>query len=146
MQSLFIPSCTNDLLRFCYDYTVADAQSLQELSFVASTITDSCDSAYSVSSPSLSTLSSPSSTCSGSEKEWNYDHKFSFSREINPAQSSWKYTCSVCRKLFERPSTLRTHMNSHTGERPFACLNKSCKRSFTVRSNMMRHHKKCTKH
>ncbi|KAJ3153010.1 hypothetical protein HK101_001772, partial [Irineochytrium annulatum] len=29
-----------------------------------------------------------------------------------------RYLCNVCNKRFTRPSTLRTHMNSHTGERP----------------------------
>ncbi len=34
-----------------------------------------------------------------------------------------KYSCDVCQKRFTRPSTLPTHMNSHTGERPYCCNN-----------------------
>jgi uncharacterized Zn-finger protein len=63
--------------------------------------------------------------------------------QIGQKRSGWKYSCLHCHKLFERPSTLKTHMNSHTGERPFGCPNNGCGRSFSVRSNMMRHHKKC---
>jgi len=50
-----------------------------------------------------------------------------------------RHQCTRCPKSFDRPSTLKTHMNSHTGERPFKCA--ICSASFSVRSNMKRHMK-----
>ncbi|KAF9454004.1 hypothetical protein P691DRAFT_771005 [Macrolepiota fuliginosa MF-IS2] len=50
-----------------------------------------------------------------------------------------KYDCKFCGKLFNRPSSLRIHLNSHTGEKPFVCPHADCGRSFSVLSNMRRH-------
>ncbi|TFK44418.1 hypothetical protein BDQ12DRAFT_672961 [Crucibulum laeve] len=50
-----------------------------------------------------------------------------------------KYECSYCGKGFNRPSSLKIHLNSHTGEKPFICPVESCGRSFSVLSNMRRH-------
>ncbi len=50
-----------------------------------------------------------------------------------------RYSCSECYKSFSRPSSLRIHRHSHTGERPFVCATKGCGRAFSVRSNMRRH-------
>ncbi|KAI8341187.1 hypothetical protein BC941DRAFT_416071 [Chlamydoabsidia padenii] len=50
-----------------------------------------------------------------------------------------KYHCPECTKSFSRPSSLRTHMYSHTGEKPFACPYTDCNRTFSVQSNMRRH-------
>ncbi|CEP23275.1 unnamed protein product [Cyberlindnera jadinii] len=49
--------------------------------------------------------------------------------------------CNICQKQFKRPSSLQTHLYSHTGEKPFACDWKGCGRLFSVRSNMIRHRK-----
>ncbi|PIL36201.1 transcription factor [Ganoderma sinense ZZ0214-1] len=46
--------------------------------------------------------------------------------------STSRYECSYCGKGFTRPSSLRIHINTHTGE-------KRCGRSFSVQSNMRRH-------
>ncbi|KAG8698425.1 hypothetical protein FRC09_007243 [Ceratobasidium sp. 395] len=43
-----------------------------------------------------------------------------------------EHICRVCSKTFKRPSTLQTHMNTHTGEKP-------CGRRFSVSSNLTRH-------
>ncbi|KAJ1311417.1 hypothetical protein OPQ81_009907 [Rhizoctonia solani] len=50
-----------------------------------------------------------------------------------------KHLCTVCNKKFPRPSTLKTHMNTHTGERPHLCPVKGCGHRFTVSSNLRRH-------
>ncbi|KAJ3748982.1 hypothetical protein DFH05DRAFT_1591510 [Lentinula detonsa] len=50
-----------------------------------------------------------------------------------------KYECSYCGKGFNRPSSLKIHLNSHTGEKPFICPVEGCGRSFSVLSNMRRH-------
>ncbi|ORZ08998.1 hypothetical protein BCR42DRAFT_291872, partial [Absidia repens] len=50
-----------------------------------------------------------------------------------------KYICPHCTKSFSRPSSLRTHIFSHSGEKPFACPYQGCDRSFSVQSNMRRH-------
>ncbi|OWB74481.1 nucleic acid binding protein [[Candida] boidinii] len=57
------------------------------------------------------------------------------------AQSLIRRTCPVCFKTFNRPSGLRIHMNTHTGEKPYQCKWKGCERVFSVRSNMKRHYK-----
>lgn len=50
-----------------------------------------------------------------------------------------KYICSYCHKGFTRPSSLRTHTYSHTGEKPFICTEPCCGRQFSVQSNLRRH-------
>ncbi|CAG8599102.1 6609_t:CDS:2 [Ambispora gerdemannii] len=40
---------------------------------------------------------------------------------------------------FSRPSSLRIHTYSHTGEKPFVCTEPGCGRKFSVQSNMRRH-------
>ncbi|KAJ7496021.1 hypothetical protein B0H11DRAFT_2001533 [Mycena galericulata] len=50
-----------------------------------------------------------------------------------------KYECSYCGKGFSRPSSLKIHLNSHTGEKPFVCPVDGCGRHFSVLSNMRRH-------
>jgi uncharacterized Zn-finger protein len=52
-----------------------------------------------------------------------------------------RYTCPECQKTFSRPSSLRIHKHSHTGERPYVCTVKGCERAFSVRSNLRRHMK-----
>lgn len=52
-----------------------------------------------------------------------------------------KHKCKVCDKRFTRPSSLQTHMYSHTGEKPFACEVEGCGRHFSVVSNLRRHRK-----
>ncbi|KAI0760416.1 hypothetical protein C8Q74DRAFT_1207897 [Fomes fomentarius] len=49
------------------------------------------------------------------------------------------HQCSICLKLFPRPSGLATHMNSHSGAKPFKCPIPTCTKSFAVRSNAKRH-------
>ncbi|KAI8976846.1 hypothetical protein BDB01DRAFT_802764 [Pilobolus umbonatus] len=50
-----------------------------------------------------------------------------------------KYSCPYCNKRFTRPSSLRTHTYSHTGEKPFKCTEPCCGRQFSVQSNLRRH-------
>ncbi|KAI7858592.1 hypothetical protein BDC45DRAFT_403566, partial [Circinella umbellata] len=52
-----------------------------------------------------------------------------------------KYQCTTCSKAFSRPSALRTHMYTHTGEKPFECTTPGCGRRFAVISNLRRHFK-----
>ncbi|KAI8848517.1 hypothetical protein BC829DRAFT_212447 [Chytridium lagenaria] len=55
----------------------------------------------------------------------------------NPAQteagnSEKRFQCHFCQKRFSRPSSLTTHVYTHTGERPHACTMPGCGRSFSV--------------
>ncbi|CAH1760914.1 7966_t:CDS:2 [Entrophospora sp. SA101] len=47
-----------------------------------------------------------------------------------------RYKCDICQKRFTRPSSLQTHMYSHTGEKL-----EGCGRHFSVVSNLRRHQK-----
>ncbi|KAJ3224759.1 hypothetical protein HK099_007944 [Clydaea vesicula] len=72
---------------------------------------------------------------------------FSVSRRVKTQSldkdAKRKYVCEVCQNRFTRPSTLKTHMNSHTRERPFACESVGCAWRFTVLSNLRRHARIC---
>ncbi|PGH17889.1 hypothetical protein AJ79_00788 [Helicocarpus griseus UAMH5409] len=63
-----------------------------------------------------------------------------FSSKI-PSNTQKKHKCKICDKRFTRPSSLQTHMYSHTGEKPFPCEFPGCGRHFSVVSNLRRHNK-----
>ncbi|WPH02532.1 putative Zinc finger C2H2-type [Acrodontium crateriforme] len=63
-----------------------------------------------------------------------------FSSKVSTS-SQKKHKCKICDKRFTRPSSLQTHMYSHTGEKPFACDVEGCGRHFSVVSNLRRHRK-----
>ncbi|GJJ76490.1 hypothetical protein EMPS_08849 [Entomortierella parvispora] len=58
---------------------------------------------------------------------------------LDSTSPSSRYQCQYCHKQFSRPSSLRIHTYSHTGERPFKCSEEGCGRQFSVQSNMRRH-------
>lgn len=78
--------------------------------------------------------SSPSSTGSGDERVESGIALVPERKKL-PA----KYECEYCGKFFNRPSSLKIHHNTHTGQKPFACVFPGCGRSFSVMSNMRRH-------
>ncbi|KAJ8101386.1 hypothetical protein POJ06DRAFT_251369 [Lipomyces tetrasporus] len=65
------------------------------------------------------------------------------SDSASPSTSADRYVCQVCSRAFSRPSSLRIHSHSHTGEKPFVCGHDGCGKAFSVRSNMKRHERGC---
>jgi uncharacterized Zn-finger protein len=136
MNNLFIPTCQSDLVRFNFDisihagYTPPPALVSPPPALISpQSVNDFSNMSDTESSGSPSSMDSPALN----EVKYAYF----------PASRKTIHFCKICQKLFERPSTLKTHMNSHTGERPYFCPNDSCNRSFSVRSNMNRHYRKC---
>ncbi|KAL7268996.1 hypothetical protein RUND412_008358 [Rhizina undulata] len=58
---------------------------------------------------------------------------------IARGSGSRRYECLVCGSKFPRPSGLKSHSYSHTGERPFPCDFEGCKKAFASKSNLKRH-------
>ncbi|KDR71146.1 hypothetical protein GALMADRAFT_127348 [Galerina marginata CBS 339.88] len=62
----------------------------------------------------------------------------------NDTSNGKKHICPTCFKRFNRPSSLRIHVNTHTGATPFRCPWPNCGREFNVNSNMRRHYRNHT--
>ncbi|KAJ5595483.1 uncharacterized protein N7459_001691 [Penicillium hispanicum] len=74
---------------------------------------------------------------------WQHHHYFPPSSATSYQQNHDRYICRTCHKAFSRPSSLRIHSHSHTGEKPFRCTHAGCGKAFSVRSNMKRHERGC---
>jgi uncharacterized Zn-finger protein len=104
------------------------------------------------------TLPRPTSLLAGSAPPGPQSMMSQFSSKM-PSNTQKKHKCKVCDKRFTRPSSLQTHMYSHTGEKrkltrvaqksstgtnfipAFACDVLGCGRHFSVVSNLRRHKK-----
>ncbi|USP81163.1 uncharacterized protein yc1106_08437 [Curvularia clavata] len=84
----------------------------------------------------------PSPATNGSNP-WQHHHYISTSSQSQFPQPQDRYICSTCNKAFSRPSSLRIHSHSHTGEKPYKCPQPGCGKAFSVRSNMKRHERGC---
>lgn len=79
----------------------------------------------------------------GNPSPWQHHHGFPPSATAPYPQSPDRYICQTCNKAFSRPSSLKIHSHSHTGEKPYKCPHAGCGKAFSVRSNMKRHEKGC---
>lgn len=52
-----------------------------------------------------------------------------------------QYQCYLCRTNIRDKYTLRMHMNTHTGERPFKCNFPKCQKSYSFKHALRRHEK-----
>ncbi|KAG9101726.1 hypothetical protein FRC06_002692 [Ceratobasidium sp. 370] len=96
----------------------------------------------------LAQLVHPSSSKAPGEAGFGGEHVLMRVHHVHPQGEGYeftkeflaaKYECQYCGKRFNRPSSLKIHVNTHTGEKPYKCSFPSCGRRFSVMSNMRRH-------
>ncbi|XP_002937260.1 transcription factor HIVEP2 [Xenopus tropicalis] len=83
----------------------------------------------------ISGLSSTYSQYSQKSLESSED---SHKKEQKPKKPG-KYICPYCTRACAKPSVLKKHIRSHTGERPYPCV--PCGFSFKTKSNLYKHRK-----
>lgn len=70
------------------------------------------------------------------EKKAKYKYKYS--------KEKYKRCCEICGKLFySGKKAMEYHMNTHTGKKPFKCLDNSCEKMFESISKMHVHFRFC---
>ena len=94
-------------------------------------------------SPSILHRTSYSQGQEMSPQRYHQHHISTKASAIIADQQAQPYVCQECNKVFSRPSSLKIHGHSHTGEKPFRCPHADCGKAFSVRSNMKRHEKGC---
>jgi len=107
---------------------------------VDSSVSDYSNAGSDIESVSSRTLPRPSGLLSGGIPPAPQSMMGQFSSKVSSSTQK-KHKCKVCDKRFTRPSSLQTHMYSHTGEKPFSCEVEGCGRHFSVVSNLRRHRK-----
>ncbi|XP_057678065.1 transcription factor HIVEP2a [Corythoichthys intestinalis] len=62
-----------------------------------------------------------------------------YGKKEQKAKKPGKYICYYCGRACAKPSVLKKHIRSHTGERPYPCV--PCGFSFKTKSNLYKHRK-----
>ena len=67
------------------------------------------------------------------------DHRSVISSRSKGSHSVHACPYPDCDKFFARPSRVKTHLLSHTGERPFKCTVEKCGKDYTRQRFLNRH-------
>lgn len=107
---------------------------------IDSSVSDYSNTGSDIESVSSRTLPRPSGLLNNGIPPAPQSMMGQFSSKVSSGTQK-KHKCKVCDKRFTRPSSLQTHMYSHTGEKPYSCEVEGCGRHFSVVSNLRRHRK-----
>lgn len=77
--------------------------------------------------------------CSHSGMDQQSEKGEPMSKVEQKPQKPGKYVCDYCGRACAKPSVLKKHIRSHTGERPYPCV--PCGFSFKTKSNLYKHRK-----
>uniref|UniRef100_A0A3B5AL27 C2H2-type domain-containing protein n=1 Tax=Stegastes partitus TaxID=144197 RepID=A0A3B5AL27_9TELE len=84
-----------------------------------------------------------SNFCSGIQQQCSHSGMDQLSETAGKVeqkpQKPGKYVCDYCGRACAKPSVLKKHIRSHTGERPYPCI--PCGFSFKTKSNLYKHRK-----
>ncbi len=72
-----------------------------------------------------------------------YTSRYNIRMHLNMHTGRNVHTCEHCGRFFAHKHVFESHVRTHTGERPFACTR--CGKAFGDRSNCTAHQKKCIK-
>ena len=125
-----------------YPNQKSQAKELQRPQQVATTPPDAIYSAPMRAAQQPRNTVNPFYTTMASPIGFEHHHYISPSSASYPLQQE-RYNCPDCGRAFSRPSSLKIHTYSHTGEKPFCCPVRGCNKNFSVRSNMKRHERGC---
>nr|AHA51414.1 zinc finger protein [Lampea lactea] len=102
-----------------------------------------CNQVFSTSSEMITHMASHSTTdknlrCDQCDKSFTHCTQLTaHARQHMVPKNHRRIQCELCAKKFSTPWTLKEHMRTHTGDKPFKCNH--CGKAFAHHSNMIRH-------